>query len=102
MQDFINELKALTTGHGVEASELSINLAIETFSDLRNYPPEYTDDMKLSDMRDNKSKIAMAIVEIDSKEGMENQKSHSENGYNRTFAERILAYDKVVSIMDSV
>lgn len=99
MQDFIEELKAMTTEYGIEATSLCVNLAIEIFSNIRNYPPEYTDEQILADMQDNKAKIAMAIVELDDREGMEGQTSHSENGYSRAFSENIVAYKNVVCIV---
>lgn len=100
MQDFIEELKAMTTEYGVETNNLCINLAIEIFSDLRNYPPDYTDEQILADMQKNKSKIAMAIAELDQKQGMENQTAHSENGFGRTFKDGLIAYESVVPIMN--
>ena len=102
MQDFIEELKAMTTEYGVEATSLCVNLAIEKFSDIRNYPSDYTDEQILADMRKNKSKIAMAVVELDSKEGMENQTAHSENGFGRTFKDGLIAYESIVPIMETI
>ena len=67
-----------------------------TRMDLRNYPSSYTDEMKLSDMRTNIAKIAMAAIEIDSKDGAENQLSHSENGTSRSYYDGIMAYKDVI------
>ena len=96
MEEFIKEIQAMTTEYGVEATSLNITLAIEKFRDLRNYPASWTDEKILADMQKNKSKIAMAAVELDSKDGMENQTGHSENGYSRTFKDGIIAYEGVI------
>lgn len=102
MDDFKAELKAITTEYGIEATQLCINLAIEKFKDLRNYPAEYTDEQILADMRNNISKIAMAVVELDTKIGLENQISHSENGYNRVFKDGIIAYGTVTGLINTI
>ncbi len=96
MEEFIKEIQAMTTEYGVEATSLNITLAIEKFRDLRNYPASWTDEKILADMQKNKSKIAMAVVELDSKDGMENQTGHTENGYSRTFKDGIIAYEGVI------
>ena len=62
MDKFIEKIKAMTTEYGVTVSELSITLAIETFTDLRNYPSSWNDDKRLADMEKNKSKIAMCAI----------------------------------------
>lgn len=102
MEEFIEEIKAMTTEYGVEATSLNITLAIEKFRDLRNYPADWTEEKILADMQKNKSKIAMAVVELDSKDGMENQTAHSENGYNRTFFNGIMAYKEVIGFANPV
>ena len=81
---------------GYEANALVIQLAIERFASLRNYPSSYTDEMKIADMRNNIAKIAMAVVEIDAKDGAENQLSHSENGTSRSYYDGIMAYKGVI------
>lgn len=102
MEEFIEEIKAMTTEYGVEATNLVITLAIEKFRDLRNYPSDWTDEKILTDMKKNKSKIAMAVVELDSKDGMENQTGHSENGYSRTFKDGIIAYEGIIGFANPV
>ena len=47
-------------------------------------------------MKKNKAKIAMAAIEIDSKDGAENQLSHSESGISRSYYEGIMAYKDVI------
>lgn len=89
----------MTTEYGVTVSELSITLAIETFADLRNYPSSWSDSKKLADMEKNISKIAMASIEIESKNGAENQLSHNEQGTNRTYYNGIMAYKDVICIV---
>lgn len=96
MDDFIEEIKSFITEYGVEASNLDVTLAIELFSDIRHYPNSYTDEQKLADMEKNKSKIAMAVIELDAKDGVENQTAHSENGISRTYSKALLAYQSVV------
>lgn len=87
METFITEIKSILTTYGLNASDLSVALAVEVFRDLRNYPKSYTDEMKLADMENNKSKIAMAAAEIDAKEGVEGQTGHSENGVSRSYGD---------------
>ena len=93
MEEFIEEIKAMTTEYGVEATSLVITLAIEKFRDLRNYPPSWTDEKILADM---------PVVEIDSKSGAENQLSHSENGISRTFSEYLMAYKGVIGFANRI
>ena len=102
MNEFIEKIKAMTTEYGVTVSELSITLAIETFADLRNYPSSWNDDKRLADMEKNKSKIAMGAIEIDSKEGAENQLTHNANGTNRSFYAGIMAYKDVIGFVNII
>ena len=97
MDEFIADVKSMTTEYlGYEANALVIQLAIELFVSLRNYPPSYTDEMKIADMRNNIAKIAMAAIEIDSKDGAEGQTAMSENGISRTYYNGIMAYKGVI------
>ena len=97
MDEFIADVKSMTTEYlGYEANALVIQLAIERFASLRNYPSSYTDEMKLDDMRNNIAKIAMAVVEIDAKDGAEGQLSHGESGISRTYYNGIMAYKGVI------
>ena len=100
MEDFIAKIKSKTIEYGVEVSNLSVDLAIEQFEDARNYPSSWNEDKKLADMEKNKAKIAMAAIEIDAKDGAENQLSHSENGTSREYYEGIMAYKDVIGYAD--
>lgn len=98
MDDFIEKIKAAITEYNseIKVSDLTVNLAIEAFETLRNYPGSWDEDKILADLEKNKARIAMAAIEIDSKNGAENQLSHSENGTSRTFSEYLMAYKGVV------
>ena len=96
MDKFIEKIKTMTTEYGVTTSDLVVSLAIEQFENIRNYPASWSEDRKLADMEKNKAKIAMAAIEIDSKDGAENQTSMSENGISRTYYEGIMAYKDVI------
>lgn len=97
MEEFIEKIKSMTTEYlGYEPNSLVVNLAIEQFQALRNYPKSYTDDMKLEDMKKHIAKISMAAIEIDAKDGAEGQTAHSESGYNRTYSQYIMAYNDVI------
>lgn len=96
MDEFIADVKSMTTEYGVETSNLVVSLAIEQFETIRNYPTSWDETKKLADMEKNKAKIAMAAIEIDSKDGAENQLSHSENGTSRSYYEGIMAYKDVI------
>jgi hypothetical protein len=80
---------------GYNPKDLVVNMAIELFKDARNYPPSYSEDKITADMTLNINKIAMAVVELDSKEGAENELSHSENGINRQYNKSIMAYNSI-------
>ena len=96
MEEFIAKIKSMTTEYGVETSELVVALAIEQFETIRNYPSSWNEEKKMADMKKNKAKIAMAAIEIDSKDGAENQLSHSENGTSRSYYDGIMAYKDVI------
>ena len=96
MKEFIEKIKNMTTEYGVTTSDLVVSLAIEQFETLRNYPKSWDDTKKIADMEKNKAKIAMAAIEIDSKDGAENQTQMSENGISRTWADHIMAYKDVI------
>ena len=96
MEEFIAKIKSMTIEYGVEASDLVVTLAIEQFETIRNYPVSWDETKKLDDMEKHKAKIAMAAIEIDSKDGAENQLSHSENGTSRSYYDGIMAYKGVI------
>lgn len=104
MADFVEEIKNMITEYDeqIAVSDLVINLAIEAFKELRNYPGSWDEDKILADLEKNKAKIAMAAIEIDSKNGAENQLSHSENGTSRTYSEYLMAYKGVVGFANCV
>ena len=96
MEQFVEKIKLKTTEYGVNASNLAVDLAIEQFENIRNYPASWDETKKLADMEKHKAKIAMAAIEIDSKDGAENQLSHSENGTSRSYYDGIMAYKDVI------
>ena len=102
MEEFITKIKSMTTEYGVETSDLVITLAIEQFETIRNYPVSWDETKKLADMEKNKAKIAMAAIEIDSKDGAENQTVMSENGISRTYYNGIMAYKDVIGFANVV
>lgn len=104
MDEFIKKIKEMTAEYDLEikVSDLTVNLAVEAFETLRNYPGSWDEDKILADLEKNKAKIAMAAIEIDSKNGAENQLSHSENGISRTFSEYLMAYKGVVGFANCI
>ena len=96
MEEFISNIKSMTTEYGVETSDLVVTLAIEQVETIRNYPASFDETKKLADMEKHKAKIAMAAIEIDAKDGAENQLSHSENGTSRSYYDGIMAYKDVI------
>lgn len=104
MDDFIKKIKAAITEYDseIKVSDLTVNLAIEAFETLRNYPSSWDEDKILADLEKNKAKIAMAAIEIDSKNGAENQLSHSENGISRTFSDCLMAYKGVIGFANCI
>lgn len=104
MDGFVEEIKNMITEYDeqIAVSDLVINLAIEAFKELRNYPGAWDEDKILTDLEKNKAKIAMAAIEIDSKNGAENQLSHSENGISRTFSDCLMAYKGVIGFANCI
>lgn len=104
MDEFIKKIKEMTAEYDseIKVSDLTVNLAIEAFETLRNYPGSWDEDKILADLEKNKAKIAMAAIEIDSKNGAENQLGHSENGISRTFSEYLMAYKGVIGFANCV
>lgn len=102
MEEFIAKIKSMTTEYGVTTSDLVITLAIEQFETIRNYPATWNENKKLEDMERHKAKIAMAAIEIDSKDGAEGQLSHSEPGVSRSYSEYIMAYKDVIGFANTV
>ena len=102
MNEFIENIKSTTTEYGVTVSDLVISLAIEQFENIRNYPASWDETKKLADMEKNKAKIAMAAIEIDSKDGAENQLSHSENGISRSYYDGIMAYKDIIGFANVI
>ena len=104
MNDFIAEIKKMITEYDTEISisDLTVNLAIEAFETLRNYPDSWGDEKILADLEKNKAKIAMAAIGIDSKNGAENQLSHLENGISRSYSEYLMAYKGVVGFANCI
>ncbi len=96
MEEFIAKIKSMTTEYGVQTSDLVVNLAIEQFETIRNYPKSWDETRKLADMEKNKAKIAMAAIEIDSKDGAEGQTQMLENGISRTWTDHIMAYRDII------
>lgn len=96
MRELIAEIKEKTIEYGVDLSEFVIVLAIEQFETIRNYPSTWDESKKIADMERHKSKIAMAAIEIDSKNGAENQLAHNENGVNRSYYCGLMAYKDVI------
>lgn len=96
MGKFIEKIKSMTIEYGVETSDLVVALAIEQFETIRNYPASWDEAKKIDDMEKHKAKIAMAAIEIDSKDGAEGQTGMSENGISRTWTDSIMAYKNVV------
>lgn len=103
IEQFKADVKEMTTEYlGYEVSTLVLQLAIEQFETIRNYPKSYSEEMKIADMRKNISKIAMAVVEIDSKDGAENQLTHNESGTSRSFYNGIMAYKDVIGFANVI
>ena len=83
---------------GEAPSELSVDLAIEQYRDCRSYPASWTEDKIVADMQTAKAKIAMAVAEIEARNGAEHEISHSEGGVNRSYGDNPLpmAYASVI------
>ena len=104
MEKFKEDIKSMITEYDAEISisGLTVSLAIESFETLRNYPGSWDEDKILADLEKNKAQIAMAAIEIESKNGAENQLSHSENGISRTFSDCLMAYKGVIGFANCI
>lgn len=104
MEKFKGDIKSMITEYDAEisVSGLTVSLAIESFEMLRNYPGSWNEDKILADLEKNKAKIAMAAIEIESKNGAENQLSHGENGISRTFSDCLMAYKGVIGFANCI
>ena len=104
LDELIMQIKKMIAEYDSEIaiSELVISLAIESFETLRNYPSSWGKDKILEDLDKNKAKIAMAAIEIESKNGAENQLNHSENGISRTFSDCLMAYKGVIGFANCI
>ena len=96
MEVFWAKVREYISNYGEDVSNLAIGYAIEAFKDIRHYPRSYSEDMIVADLNDNIGKVAMAAIEIESKNGVEGQISQTENGMSRSYTENILAYRDVV------
>lgn len=104
MDDFIAQIEMMVKDYApdITISSMVVSLAIESFETLRNYPSSWGKDKILEDLDKNKAKIAMAAIEIESKNGAENQLSHSENGISRTFSDCLMAYKGVIGFANCI
>mgnify|MGYP004501264561 FL=1 len=104
MDDFIAQIEMMVKDYApdITISSMVVSLAIESFETLRNYPSSWGETKILADLEKNKAKIAMAAIEIESKNGAENQLNHSENGISRTFSDCLMAYKGVIGFANCI
>ena len=96
--EFTARVKEIATEYaGCDVANLSVGLAIEAYKATRNYPVSYDEERILADLNANINKIAMGAVEIDAKDGVENQTAHTENGIRREYCNGIMAYRDVIA-----
>lgn len=88
--------------YSITLKPLSVDLAVEIYSDKRKYPSDYTSEMILADQTSNLAKLTMAAVEIDGMDGIEGQIAHSENGMTRSYGDNPVpkAYATVCCIVN--
>ena len=80
-KDYVTE-----TGEPMTEFPLSIvDFVIEHISQNCHFPSHFEEKNIVLDLSKGKNTLAMACVEIYGKVGAEGQKSHSENGINRTY-----------------
>lgn len=99
MDDFKQSIKDMITEYDsdIEVSDFDIMFAINTYKQLRNFSATtLTEEDIMVDMMKNVQLIAMATIEIEVKRGAEGQKQMGENGINRTYFDRLEAYNTVV------
>lgn len=62
-----------------------VDFVVEYFFNSSRFPKSYTDDKKVSVMKQYANAMAMACVEVYGKAGAEGQLSHSENSVSRSY-----------------
>lgn len=73
-------------GQNIEKMLSSIvDFVMEYFFNSSRFPKSYTDDKKVTVMRQYANSMAMACVEIYAKAGAEGEISHSENSVSRSY-----------------
>lgn len=90
---FREELTQLATEYFESIDELKgevppkmlVDFVLEKYKQHRNYPTTFTDEMIEQDMREHKSTMAMAVVDIFVKSGAEGETSHSDSGISRHY-----------------
>lgn len=90
---------------GESPSAMLIDFVIEKFKQHRNYPVSFTEDRIASDLRSHISTMAMAVVDLYSKEGAEGETSHNENGINRSYENAYISksiFNDIVPFVRSV
>ena len=88
---------------GEEPSALAVDFAIEKYKKARNYPLNYSDDKKSADLDNNIATIAMAVVDLENKVGVEGQTSDSDNGMSRQYENAYISqsiYSDVIPFVD--
>ena len=65
--------------------KLLVDFAIRKYKQARNFPKGYTEEQGGSDLEENKSIIAMAVVDLYLKTGAFGETSHSENSTTRSW-----------------
>lgn len=84
------------TGEELEKFPSSIvDFVIEYVCENCNFPKNFTEKRKISDLEKGKNSIAMACVDIYAKAGAEGQLSHSENGISRTYKSEWITFDLI-------
>lgn len=78
--------------------KLLIKLAIKNVRKYRNYPDTYTEEMISGDMQKHYGIIFSAVRNAWNKQGVEGEKSHSENGMSASFIDEPEWYSGVIPI----
>lgn len=79
--DSVPELAALER----YPSKMLMDLCISKFKQKRNYPGHFTEEKIEADLYEHEAVIAMAVIDLFNKEGVEGAKTYSQNGISTTY-----------------
>lgn len=99
LERILNNLETyLGDEYEVDLCTLLVNKCLENLKRARNYPENYTETMINDDLKNYEYKIFDLVLDAFNKRGVENEKSHSENGISVSFIDDEKLYSGILPI----